>query len=211
MYLVNVCYQLLPFPLRPELRDLVPIIRGVGVLLPDPVLAEMIPASSIRERIRKRRKLNSRVGINHDDISLQMDLDPTTTDSSENARQDIAVPLQQGLQKQQRQQQQASLEEDIQLFKKQISGLMEAVHSLKEKLEILQPEGKKPSDVEAASKAGLSTSSPKESLNMTTNEGENEVLLSQVVTSQRSILLWEDIQVLVGMACSGNEQLSIKV
>jgi len=97
--------------------------------------------------------------------------------------------------------------EDGQLCEKQLQDLLEAARSLKEKLEILQPEGKRPSDIEKVSRTGLDASSE------SSREGANddEVLLSQTVTSQRSILIWDEIQVLVHLAYSGEKKISTKV
>ncbi|KAF8938981.1 hypothetical protein BGZ58_010981 [Dissophora ornata] len=87
-----------------------------------------------------------------------------------------------------------------------------AIASLRSKLETLQPEGTKPSDIAAAAQAPVqigggvdaNTASIREA-----DEGtaENEVVLSQTVTSQRSILLWDEILTVVEAMNSPRSQV----
>ncbi|KAG0019114.1 hypothetical protein BGZ80_006304 [Entomortierella chlamydospora] len=89
----------------------------------------------------------------------------------------------------------------------EITELKLAIASLRTKLEMLQPEGMRPSDIAAMSTAKLSVqnSSDGPASEDTTNSGEdrdNEVLLSQDVPSQRSILIWDEIRALVEACAS---------
>ncbi|KAF9108257.1 hypothetical protein BGX27_008410 [Mortierella sp. AM989] len=84
----------------------------------------------------------------------------------------------------------------------QITELKLAIASLRSKLEMLQPEGARPSDIAAALTESLSKQKSDggaliEDVASTSGGTENEVLLSQDVASQRSILLWDEIRALV--------------
>jgi len=72
--------------------------------------------------------------------------------------------------------------------------LIAAVSSLSSKLEILQPEGLRPSDIL------IRNSSQLDQDNRDSNDGEDEsgdVVLSQTPVSQQSVMLWDDFRVLV--------------
>ncbi|KAF9184377.1 hypothetical protein BGZ51_002950 [Haplosporangium sp. Z 767] len=84
--------------------------------------------------------------------------------------------------------------------------LKQAISSLRSKLEILQPSGMRPSDIAAAVSSGTEAEANGSGGHESTH-GESEMVLSQTATSQRSILLWDDIRVLVDMGTSQGEKV----
>ncbi|KAF8955308.1 hypothetical protein BGZ46_002667 [Entomortierella lignicola] len=85
-----------------------------------------------------------------------------------------------------------------------------AIASLRSKLETLQPEGSRPSDIAAISIEGSSIEKNNEGIASTGNTGSadvNEVLLSQDVASQRSILIWDEIQTIVEASSSSKNEV----
>ncbi|KAG0256864.1 hypothetical protein BG011_004284 [Mortierella polycephala] len=84
--------------------------------------------------------------------------------------------------------------------------LNQAISSLRSKLEILQPSGMRPSDI-AAAISSVTEADANGSGGHESTHGENEMVLSQTATSQRSILLWDDIRVLVDMGTSHGEKV----
>ncbi|KAF9204274.1 hypothetical protein BGZ49_005478 [Haplosporangium sp. Z 27] len=85
-----------------------------------------------------------------------------------------------------------------------------AIASLRSKLETLQPEGSRPSDIAAISIEGSSIEKNNEGIASTGNTGSadiNEVLLSQDVASQRSILIWDEVQTIVEASSSSKNEV----
>ncbi|KAG0056108.1 hypothetical protein BGZ83_006369 [Gryganskiella cystojenkinii] len=185
---------------RPDLRDLVPSTKRTGVVVvpQEGLEVMMLSAGSIRERIQKRRKLKWSAGGFDPSSGNPLRRNPDSgTDIScgSPAIQDSEEP-----------EQSKTTMENNQATAQQLDDLEEAVRSLREKLEILQPEGKRPSDIEAAAKTGTDGGSSTESVDETSEE--HEMVLSQAVSSQRSILIWDEIRVLVEHASAGAEEIS---
>jgi len=92
---------------------------------------------------------------------------------------------------------------------KEITGLELAIASLKSKLEILQPEGMRPSDV-AAAIAQITAPNAIDAAESGLQKEEcadGDVLLSQTSTSQRSILLWDEIGAVIEAMDSSNSRI----
>ncbi|KAG0276651.1 hypothetical protein BGZ96_003198 [Linnemannia gamsii] len=93
--------------------------------------------------------------------------------------------------------------------------LASAISTLGSKLEMVQPEGLRPSDI-AKARAGESNlhqdgdmmdlRTEEDELGDTPMEESSDALLSQVPTSQRSILLWDDLRLLVEASTSISER-----
>ncbi|KAF9361527.1 hypothetical protein BGX26_002032 [Mortierella sp. AD094] len=94
----------------------------------------------------------------------------------------------------------------------EITELKLAIASLRSKLETLQPEGMRPSDIAAMSTAGFSVQNSgdgpaSEGTASSAGGTDNEVLLSQDVASQRSILIWDEIRALVEASTSSRSRV----
>ncbi|KAG0017226.1 hypothetical protein BGZ81_010844 [Podila clonocystis] len=76
--------------------------------------------------------------------------------------------------------------------------LSAAVSSLSSKLEILQPEGMRPSDILVRNSSQLY----QHNMDPDGDYESGDVVLSQTAVSQQSVLLWEDLRVLVGALTS---------
>ncbi|KAG0255258.1 hypothetical protein BGZ95_005814, partial [Linnemannia exigua] len=94
-----------------------------------------------------------------------------------------------------------------------LTDLMFAIASLRSKLETVQPNGMRPSDVAKVrakeSKIGQdsdSTDSQANGIGEIVMEESSDALLSQVLTSQQSVQLWDDLRVLVEASISISEQ-----
>lgn len=96
---------------------------------------------------------------------------------------------------------------------KEMTGLELSIKSLRSKLEMLQPEGMRPSDIAAATaqisaQDGINIAAPGPAKD---ESADNDVLLSQTATSQRSILLWDEICAIIEAMDSTNSRLQSMV
>lgn len=184
---------MLAFPSRPVLTDLVP--RSENDAFGPP--AEFISSEAIVRLKQKRR----RTEYCDRTCSTLPSLDAAEQRNTENQAQDECTP---GLQ----------LISDTDTVSKmddgeEIAGLELTVASLKSKLEILQPEGMRPSDVAAA----MAQTATPTAVNMAGSgpqmeeRADGDVLLSQTSTSQRSILLWDEIIVIIEAMDSSNNRV----
>ncbi|KAF9546046.1 hypothetical protein EC957_010182 [Mortierella hygrophila] len=95
-----------------------------------------------------------------------------------------------------------------------LADLESAISSLRSKLEVVQPEGMRPSDIARARLEESNFGQDNDKVNLRTDERDDTVmeessdaLLSQVPTSQQSILLWDDLRVTVAVPDLGLEHL----
>jgi hypothetical protein len=91
--------------------------------------------------------------------------------------------------------------------------LTSAISSLRSKLEMVQPEGMRPSDIDKARAGESNLYHDNDMMDLRTDESgdtpmeeSNDALLSQVPTSQQSILLWDDLRLLVEASASVSER-----
>lgn len=94
-----------------------------------------------------------------------------------------------------------------------LTDLASAISSLRSKLEIVQPEGMRPSDIARARSEEFNIGQDNEKMDLRTDEmgdtvmeESSDALLSQVPTSQQSILLWDDLRLLVEASTSMSER-----
>lgn len=94
-----------------------------------------------------------------------------------------------------------------------LTDLASAIASLRSKLEIVQPEGMRPSDIARARSEEYYFGQDNEKMDLRTDElgdtvmeESNDALLSQVPTSQQSVLLWDDLRLLVEASTSMSER-----
>ncbi|KAG9066251.1 hypothetical protein KI688_001472 [Linnemannia hyalina] len=88
-----------------------------------------------------------------------------------------------------------------------LADLESAISSLRSKLEVVQPEGMRPSDIARARSEESNSGQDNDKVDLRTDEMDDaameessDALLSQVLTSQQSILLWDDLRLLVKVA-----------
>jgi len=94
-----------------------------------------------------------------------------------------------------------------------LSDLVSAIAALRTKLEIVQPDGLRPSDIAKVKERESRIERQNNNLTISGDIGEDtsmeesgDVVLSQVAISQQSILLWDDLQLLVEASTSISEQ-----
>ncbi|KAG0359572.1 hypothetical protein BC939DRAFT_501214 [Gamsiella multidivaricata] len=208
------CRQVLAFVPRPNLADLVPGIRSnsweQGQEQEQEPLAAPMSADAIRTLKQKRQRIKYNSGprpvIDHFTGSGQNSADAPTNDKRELQQVLSGMDSAQVLEK-------MELVDSIEKLAA-LQDLQAAVTSLRPKLETVQPEGMRPSDILAAA---VCTSVHGENADAgeaveatgSTVEGatDTEVLLSQAATSQRSILLWDEIRTIVEAMSSPWSQL----
>lgn len=95
-----------------------------------------------------------------------------------------------------------------------LTDLAYAISSLRSKLEIVQPEGIRPSDIARARSEAFNVDHDNNKMEFRADENSDTVmeessdaLLSQVPTSQQSILLWDDLRLLVEASMSMSERV----
>ncbi|KAG0377854.1 hypothetical protein BGX24_005312 [Mortierella sp. AD032] len=94
-----------------------------------------------------------------------------------------------------------------------LTDLMFAIASLRSKLDTVQPDGMRPSDIAKAEakesriiQDSDTTDSQPNGMRDNVMEESSDALLSQVLTSQHSIQLWDDLRVLVEFSTSISDQ-----
>lgn len=94
-----------------------------------------------------------------------------------------------------------------------LTDLASAISSLRSKLEIVQPEGMRPSDIARARSKESNFGQDNDKLDLPTDEmgdtameESSDALLSQVPSSQQSVLLWDDLRLLVEASTSMSER-----
>ncbi|KAF9985051.1 hypothetical protein BGZ65_011860 [Modicella reniformis] len=187
------CPQVLMFPPRPVLADLIPRDKQDDPFEKEPA-AKPISAQAIKLLKYKRRRTNYHSTRLDDGTAARTNEDGPSFDSTLSiSRLKTASRVNDG---------------------KEMMELESAIASLRSKLEMLQPEGMRPSDIAAA--AATTTTSAKVSeqnsdniagLGKEESTDNNDVVLSQTTTSQRSILLWDEIRVVIGATGSSDVQL----
>ncbi|KAK3808734.1 MAG: hypothetical protein J3Q66DRAFT_355502 [Benniella sp.] len=189
---IHECPQVIAFSPRPVLGDLVPQSRNDAFGPPaEPISSEAI--AKLKQK-RRRTKCFDRT------YSTFLSVDAAERWNSDNQTQDECTLGPQSISDTNT----VSKRDDG----KEIVGLELAIASLKSKLEILQPEGMRPSDVAAA----ITQTTAPNVVNATGSGLQKEecpdgdVLLSQTSTSQRSILLWDEIGAVIEAMDSSNSR-----
>ncbi|KAF9431496.1 Peroxisomal membrane protein PMP27 [Entomortierella beljakovae] len=190
---INCCRQIRAFPTRPEITDLIPR----NDIADQEFQAETISLPLLRKL--KKQKLsrisNASLDQGQQDQGYQLEKDATHSNvelESDSSREYTDV-----------------IKVNVAVYSK----LEAAIESLREKLEILQPEGSRPSDIAAKlvhssllPKIGGSSTTTEELRNPAGNM-ENEMVLSQDVASQRSIFIWDEIRTIIESSISSTVDL----
>lgn len=191
------CTQVQAFPPKPSLTDLIPRIKDAPEPLAEPISAEAI-------RILKHKRGRTR-------YYCKLDLPTSPSLSAPAGRSDGDG----------RSLNDPTLETKLSISNigtargtddgNEMAGLEAAINTLRSKLEILQPDGMRPSDIAAVT----AQTSAQDGTNTTAQEKDestdNDVLLSQAATSQRSILLWDEICAIIEAVDSTNSRLQSMV
>ncbi|KAK3841959.1 MAG: hypothetical protein J3R72DRAFT_524008 [Linnemannia gamsii] len=204
------CQQVLMFPSRPQPSDLISPVCPPVPNVQQPIVIAM-SASALRALKQKRLKEKLRTAtiktkeqerINHEQaIVVDEDVSHVPTQSHGEEEPQPTVDSMEN--------------KDVpsSMSAVDLTDLMFAIASLRSKLDTVQPDGMRPSDI-AKAKAKESriiqdsdtTDSQPNGMRDNVMEESSDALLSQVLTSQHSIQLWDDLRVLVEFSTSISDQ-----
>ncbi|KAF9142246.1 hypothetical protein BG015_000995 [Linnemannia schmuckeri] len=192
------------FPPRPQPADL---ISPVTALAPEPVATTISPSAL---KALKQRKLKERLrvvglkGKERDRTNKKQESLMDAHTLSQAHREETPEPTAGQF---------IGEEVPYSMTAVDLNDLSSAITSLRSKLEIVQPEGMRPSDIAKTRAEESNSSQDNDTMDMRTDEmgdtameESSDALLSQVPTSQQSILLWDDLRLLVEASTSTSER-----
>ncbi|KAG0059070.1 hypothetical protein BGZ89_000724 [Linnemannia elongata] len=193
------------FPPRPQPADL---ISPVTLTAPQPVVTTICPSAL---RALKQRKLKERLRATGFEVKKKQDRTDNNQESAVDAHtvspsywEETPEPTAGQI---------IGEEVPCSMTTVDLTDLAYAISSLRSKLEIVQPEGIRPSDIARARSKAFNVDHDNNKMEFrademsdTVMEESSDALLSQVPTSQQSILLWDDLRLLVEGSVSMSER-----